>query len=129
MNVEYCTKCGYKNTYSVQAPNFCGGCGSPMREVPASNTPSLNTSRRVVEQTEDLEDSVPNISKLEYEVHDQGQKQRLSIADLMKQGPTEGGKIKRGRGSKKLSNRQEILEEGLRSCKSAKTQPPEDVEG
>lgn len=128
MNVEYCTKCGYKNTYSVQAPNFCGGCGSPLKEdISVASAPPVSNAQVAINDQE-AEEKIPSISKLSYEIHSEGN-QKLNIADLIKQGPSEGGKVRRAGAANRLKNRQEVLEEGLRSCKSAKTQPPEDVQG
>ena len=128
MNVEYCTKCGYKNTYSVQAPNFCGGCGSPLKEdISVASAPPVSNAQVAINDQE-AEEKIPSISKLSYEIHSEGN-QRLTIGDLVKQGPSKDKRAKRVSKSKKLKTKQEVLEEGLRSCKSAKTQPPEDVQG
>lgn len=127
MNVEFCTKCGYKNTYSIQAPNFCGGCGAPMRETPGlkkSNVASRN--EEAIENDEDHVE-VSNISKLEYSVQDFSGNRKLTIGQLIKEGPSEGVKPQRGSRGSKFSTKEEILKEGLNSCKSAKTKPSEDV--
>lgn len=128
MNVEYCTQCGHKNTYTAVAPNFCAACGTPMsKHNSVASSPSVVQNSPVVEESQD----VPFISKLEYEVEGTEDNRKTTIGDLVKLGPSESsGPVrprKKGRPAKKLSQ-QQILKQSLEECKSSRTKPPEEIE-
>jgi hypothetical protein len=139
MNVEYCTECGYKNSYALHAPNFCGGCGvkigtstATVKKAPTIKPSPRDSLRRqpreeVVE--EEVFEEVPNISKLEYDIDSSFGNQKITIGDIMKEGPSKGATPRVRQGVSKAKSKEEILEESLKSCKSARAQPPEDVEG
>ena len=133
MNVEYCSKCGYKNTYTIKAPNFCGGCGKPLGKVnQAASTPAKSVFRRPSAEEvleEEVFEEVPDISKLEYEIDNSFGGGKITIGDLVKEGPSQGGaRPKKEPGESKKLSREEIVAESLKSCKSAKTQPPEEID-
>tara|TARA_Y100000592_G_scaffold99607_1_gene176276 strand:- start:1960 stop:2337 length:378 start_codon:yes stop_codon:yes gene_type:complete len=79
MAFSYCPHCGFKNMYSLQAPKFCGGCGSELSLLSAAKQTSTNTAKipkptrmlsRDVEDSDDPDGtdvySVPQIKGLAY---------------------------------------------------------------
>ena len=132
MNVEYCTSCGYKNVYTVKAPSFCGGCGESLDKKSATPKKKSSLARtripeQVIEEEEGTE-TIPDISRLEYTVDAGFENKKLTIRDLVQEGPSEGGPLKRSAAKRKSMSKEDILKEGLQSCKSARTQPPEEIE-
>ena len=131
MNVDYCTHCGYKNTYVGIAPAYCGGCGKQLNSSIASRSNVTNLRRPQaqlsVEVTEE-HDHIPNIRKLEYQVEGM-EDNRFKLSDVMKQKPSEN-KIKRSSGTKsnQLNNKKDVLKESIEICKSARIQPPSEIE-
>jgi len=96
MAFSYCSHCGYKNMYSMQAPKFCGGCGETLNILSAAkthtvSTPSPASIRRTppgvrVEQEIDDPDGtdvyqVPNITKLSYSIEQDNNK--FSLKDFV----------------------------------------------
>ena len=131
MNVEYCTSCGYKNVYTVQAPSFCGGCGESLGNKSATPKKKSSLARtRLKEQVieEEEVDSIPDLTRLEYTVDAGFENKKLTIRDLVQEGPSEGGAIKRSAAKTRLTSKEDVLKEGMQSCKSARTQPPEEIE-
>lgn len=131
MNVEYCTSCGYKNVYTVKAPNFCGGCGESLDKKSATPKKKSSLARtRLEEQAIEEEEfeSIPNISRLEYTVDAGFENKKLTIGDLVQEGPSEGGGLQRNAVKREVMSKEDILKEGMQSCKSARTQPPEEIE-
>lgn len=134
MNVEYCTHCGHKNIYSAVAPNFCAGCGTPLRG-------GNQAARQPIQESvaEETTETVPHLSKLSYDVEIDTGNKKVTLGDIMREGvrtygedgpPTEGSSIP-GRQSNATSaplSREDILKQGLDSCKSARGQPSQDVE-
>jgi|TARA_R110000851_G_scaffold197601_1_gene348696 hypothetical protein len=140
MNAEYCPHCGFKNVYAAVAPNFCGGCGSPLNKSTASARAAPKASPRAqVKRSpvaprptapQEPEERVPFISKLEYEI--QGiEPNKMTVGQLMQEEPSDGPSMLRpqakGKKAKALTSK-EILKESMDVCKSARTKPPEEVE-
>lgn len=131
MNVDYCTHCGYKNAYVGTAPTYCGGCGKQLNSSIAkgSNTTNLRRpqAQLSVEVTEE-HDHIPNIRNLEYQVEGM-EDNRFKLSDIMKQKPSEN-KVKRSSvaGNNKLNNEKDVLKESIEICKSARIQPPSEIE-
>ena len=140
MNAEYCPHCGFKNVYAAVAPNFCGGCGTPLNQSTASAVvapkaaPRAPIKRRaaapVPAAPQEPVERVPFISKLEYEI--QGvESNKMTVGQLMQEEPSDGPSVRRpqakGKKAKALTSK-EILQESMDVCKSARTKPPEEVE-
>ncbi len=138
MNAEYCPHCGFKNVYTAVAPNFCGGCGTALKQsmasaVVAPRPVAKAPVRRRADapaRTQYQEERVPFIKKLEYEI--QGvQSNKMTVGQLMQEEPSDGPTVRRpkvkGRKPKALSS-EEILKESIDVCKSARTKPPEEIE-
>lgn len=131
MNVDYCTHCGYKNTYVGTAPTYCGGCGKQLNSSVAKGSSTTNPrgpkTQLSVEVTEE-HDHIPNIRNLEYQVEGM-EDNRFKLSDVMKQKPSEN-KVKRssGAGDNKLNNEKDVLKESIEICKSARIQPPSEIE-
>ena len=64
MITEFCMSCGAKFKYSLNKPNFCASCGSPLGEEVAKA--SVNET---VEEKELPGNESPSISKLEYTIN------------------------------------------------------------
>jgi len=136
MNAEYCPHCGFKNVYAAVAPNFCGGCGTPLNKSTASAVavpkaaPRTQAKRQIAAPPQEPEERVPFISKLEYEI--QGvEPNKMTVGQLMQEEPSEGPSMRRppakGKKPKALTSK-EILQESMDVCKSARTKPPEEFE-
>lgn len=87
----YCPECGYKNQYSIKAPNFCGGCGeriegssesssekkstpsTPKRVARATRGGRSSARRKISEEVFDEDETdineVPNIDRLNVDVN------------------------------------------------------------
>jgi hypothetical protein len=99
MAFSYCPHCGFKNMYSLQPPNFCGGCGEELKILSAAKQTSstasvakqrnqgLSTKKRrpIPSQEDDPEGldiyEVPNISKLSYSIERDSNK--FSLKDII----------------------------------------------
>ena len=131
MNVDYCTHCGYKNTYVGIAPTYCGGCGKQLNSSIASRSNTTNKkitqTKLSVTATEEYE-RIPDIRKLEYKIEGMHY-DKLKLSDVMRQKPSEN-KIKRSSGAKsnQLNNKKDVLKESIEICKSARIQPPSEIE-
>lgn len=65
MNVLYCPQCGAKLEYAVHKPKFCSSCGESLGST-ARGAVARVAPEDLAE--EDLPESLPNLSKLEYEI-------------------------------------------------------------
>lgn len=128
MNVQYCTSCGFKNVYGAVAPNFCGGCGANLKQLSSASVSTPMQTQQVSNENLEGNERIPNIQGLEYEI--QGvQHQKLTIGDVVKQGPSSEAPRSKKRGRKpKAPTQDTILKESLDICKSAKFKPSEDIE-
>lgn len=95
MAFSYCPHCGFKNMYSLKAPNFCGGCGEGLNILSAAKQTSPTTtsakqgakkllskrSRPAPSRDDDPDGldiyEVPNISKLSYSIEKDSNKFNL----------------------------------------------------
>ena len=85
MAIKFCTDCGKKVEYKFSPPKFCADCGSPMGIANANEaTPPRRVSRKieVLNDNETDADSVPHISKLEYELDDFGASVQQTLGSL-----------------------------------------------
>ena len=134
MNVEYCSHCGHKNIYSATAPNFCAGCGKPLREQMQAN----HSVEKKAE--EEVSDEIPQLTSLAYEVEMDSGNKKLTLGDVMREGVRtygEGGPPEEGAssmpGRKKAPEGQsfskaDLLKDGLNSCRSARGQLSQEIE-
>jgi hypothetical protein len=75
MAFMYCQSCGFKLEYSLEKPNFCINCGTPLGSLSAPES-----------EKESLPASSPVISKLEYTVNS-AEANNLTVGDVVKQNP------------------------------------------
>tara|TARA_R110001632_G_scaffold35298_2_gene89124 strand:+ start:1137 stop:1463 length:327 start_codon:yes stop_codon:yes gene_type:complete len=77
---KFCFDCGNKLEYKFNPPNFCPNCGSNisgLKSEKGGSIPTKETAPASSEVSEDSEgytnaNSIPRISKLEYEIEDFG---------------------------------------------------------
>ena len=85
MAIKFCTDCGKKVEYKFSPPKFCADCGSPMGIANANEAaPPRKVSKKieVLNDNETDADSVPYISKLEYELDDFGASVQQTLGSL-----------------------------------------------
>jgi len=103
MAFSYCPHCGFKNIYSLQAPNFCGGCGEGLNILSASKSNSTTSGRALSKkvparrssipevQVDDPDGTdvyeIPNISKLSYSIEQNQNK--FNLKDMVPLGEIE----------------------------------------
>ena len=87
--IKFCSECGVKVEYKFSPPKFCSSCGSPMGIAIANESKPLNrnvrTQRKIEAIGEDETDaeSVPQISKLEYEIDTFGSEYVQTMGSLL----------------------------------------------
>lgn len=141
MNILYCSKCGSKNLYEINPPNFCCKCGEALG-VSRANVGSVERPRPAV--TADVDDpdgedifSVPNISRLEYSIDGNYENEIVNFGDIVQQ---ESANQKEGKGPPQKARRRVVekprtrdggkgsadpIKQSMQDCASAKR----DVEG
>lgn len=72
MSTLFCSECGSKHDYSVSKPKFCQGCGHQMGSFSVSSAKDTDSS-----EGSSGTESIPNISKLQYEIESVGGKTTL----------------------------------------------------
>lgn len=86
MAIKFCTDCGKKFEYKFSPPKFCSDCGTPIDGVAkASKTIEPERASKKIEALSDDEtdaESVPYISKLEYEIDDFGASMQQTMGSL-----------------------------------------------
>tara|TARA_Y100000004_G_C8928688_1_gene418885 strand:+ start:308 stop:703 length:396 start_codon:yes stop_codon:yes gene_type:complete len=63
----FCPECGAKNSYTLKKPNFCQSCGETFAAFGMANA-SVSKPSLAATDGKNSEDSIPNISKLEYDI-------------------------------------------------------------
>lgn len=63
----FCPECGAKNSYTLKKPNFCQSCGETFAAFGMANA-SVSKPSLAATNGKNSEDSIPNISKLEYDI-------------------------------------------------------------
>lgn len=99
MAFSYCPHCGFKNIYSLQAPNFCGGCGEGLNILSASKSTltapgrtlqkkanaKIPSSRRARAELDDPDGTdvyeVPNISNFSYSIEQD--RNKFNLKDMI----------------------------------------------
>jgi len=61
----FCPNCGAKNQFTIKRPNFCQSCGETFAAFGMTKDSRVKPSSSVASRNED---SIPDISKLEYEI-------------------------------------------------------------
>ena len=90
MAIKFCTDCGKKIEYKFSPPKFCAECGAPMGIASVNEASSRRRVSRKIEVLNENEtdaDSVPHISKLEYEVDDFGASLQQTLGSLFGKSP------------------------------------------
>ena len=85
MAIKFCTECGARHEYKFSAPKFCSSCGAPMGVANASEpTHQKEVSKKITTLNENETDaeSVPRITKLEYEIDDFGTNVNHTLGSL-----------------------------------------------
>jgi hypothetical protein len=135
MNVEYCTQCGHKNVYSATPPNFCGGCGTPFnKQVGVDRSINAVAEETLAEERE----AIPDLTKIAYEVEMDNGNRKITLGEVMREGvrtygengpPKETTSIPgRETSHEKFSSKEDLLKDGLNSCKSSRGQPSQEIE-
>tara|TARA_R100000152_G_C6779221_1_gene210641 strand:+ start:194 stop:589 length:396 start_codon:yes stop_codon:yes gene_type:complete len=63
----FCPECGAKNSYTLKKPNFCQSCGETFAAFGMASA-SVSKPSLAATNGRNSEDSIPNISKLEYDI-------------------------------------------------------------
>ena len=85
--IKYCSECGAKHEYKFSPPKFCSNCGAPMgvaqnESKPLNRNTTASRKSKAINDEETDAESVPNISKLEYEIEDFGASVQQTIGSL-----------------------------------------------
>mgnify|MGYP003114276233 FL=1 len=123
----FCPECGTKNMYTLKKPNFCQGCGETFgafgMSAPKNNFVNQSSSREVATPNNGGE-SVPNISKLQYEVDipkDNVQSFETLVSNPLN--PEElsysAGNIKKQKRRKRMT-KEEFLKQSQAECSSSR---------
>ena len=120
--------------YSAVAPNFCAGCGTSLRDT-------AQATHRPVKEAEAHEtaEEIPHITQLAYEIEVDATSKKITLGDIMKDGvrtygeagpPAEGPPIpgRQGNPVSKALSKEDVLKEGLSSCRSARGQLSQEIE-
>jgi len=87
--IKFCSECGVKVEYKFSPPKFCSSCGSPMGIASANESKPLNRNVRAQRKIEAIgedetdAESVPQISKLEYEIDTFGSEYVQTMGSLL----------------------------------------------
>ena len=87
--IKFCSECGVKVEYKFSPPKFCSSCGSPMGIASTNESKPLNRNVRAQRKIEAIgedetdAESVPQISKLEYEIDTFGSEYVQTMGSLL----------------------------------------------
>lgn len=101
--IKFCSECGTKVEYKFSPPKFCSSCGAAMGIATVNESKPVNrnvkTSRKIeaISDSETDAESVPQISKLEYELDTYGAEYNQTIGSI-------GGKSAPVRRKKQVRN-------------------------
>lgn len=91
MAIKFCSECGKKVEYKFSPPKFCSDCGASFDSSYANKKPSISEKvEKIKNLNEDETDaeSVPHITRLEYEIEDFGSSIQQTMGSLAgKQAP------------------------------------------
>lgn len=88
--VKFCFECGHKLEYKFNVPNFCPQCGAKIgggekaAATASVEKPVKNVSKKSVEIEDGFtnSESIPRISKLEFEIEDFGYNAQQTMGSL-----------------------------------------------
>jgi len=86
MNSQFCMQCGSKVEYTLKIPNFCPSCGNAFNESAKASAPAPADA---IEEPVSTEETLPNISQLEYSIG--GSPKALTFGDLAVQAQSSSG--------------------------------------
>lgn len=87
--IKFCSECGAKVEYKFSPPKFCSSCGAPMGVASVNESKPLNRNVRAQRKIEAIgedqtdAESVPQISKLDYEIDTFGSEYVQTMGSLM----------------------------------------------
>ena len=87
--IKFCSECGVKVEYKFSPPKFCSSCGAPMGVASVNESKPLNRNVRAQRKIEAIgedqtdAESVPQISKLDYEIDTFGSEYVQTMGSLM----------------------------------------------
>ena len=121
MNILYCSKCGSKNLYEINPPNFCSKCGEGLG-VSQANASRVRRQNTVEVDDPDGEDvfSVPDIRKLEYSIDGNYDNEVISFGDIVQQ---ESLNQKEGKGPPKKMRKRVVEKPRTRNGSKQKVDP------
>lgn len=85
MAIKFCTDCGKKVEYKFSPPKFCSDCGNPFNPTYVNeDAPISRKVKRAEALSEDETDaeSVPHITRLEYEIDTFGSDVQQTMGSL-----------------------------------------------
>jgi len=85
MAIKFCTDCGKKVEYKFSPPKFCSDCGSPFNASYVNEKAPISRKVKKIEAVADDQtdaESVPHISKLEYEIETFGANVQQTMGSL-----------------------------------------------
>lgn len=124
MITEFCMNCGSKFEYSINKPNFCSSCGSPLNQAEAKDSKVEN--REVSEASDIREARISTaLDKLEYSI-DKGHS-GLTFGDLISQASSSQREsyTKEPARPKPDNVGSDALKESIEQCKPSRE--PEDI--
>ena len=86
--VKFCFECGLKVEYKFSVPNFCPQCGAKIGGGEKAAASVKKPAESVTKKSVEIEDgftnseSIPRISKLEFEIEDYGHNVQQTMGSL-----------------------------------------------
>ena len=117
MNIVYCTSCGHKIEYTYPSPKFCPSCGTSM-----SGEPQSSQASNIEKESIEVQEKIPSISKLEYEIDSSNANRIIRGSDIDKVPESPRRKI-----SSNQSDSTDLIKEGMQRSRKSKTQT--DIDG
>jgi len=118
----FCPECGTKNMYTLKKPNFCQGCGQTFSAFGMQTPRAQQTSYSAAQVAQEpQEESVPDISRLEYEI-DIPKGNKMTFESLVNNpiNPNElNYNTKKIKGHKKMTKEQ-FLKQSQADCASSR---------
>ena len=125
MITEFCINCGAKIEYTLQKPNFCHSCGSPLDGKAKKVEPKQEET--LIEEPKEEALNI-NISKLDYSI--QTSSNKLTFGDLISEAsndPDRQNSNRQKRPDVKIDPNEDIIKTTMQQCRS--TREPRDIGG
>jgi len=115
----FCPECGAKNGYTLKKPKFCQSCGETFAAFGMTNASVSTPSRRAADEQGD-DETVPQLSKLEYEIDMSTSK--VTLESLVKNplNPTEIRHISEARKGYSKMTEEEFARKSQAECSSSR---------